>query len=197
MSWLPMYLAKQDVKLLNNWLNQEEELAFLISNGNSKWISKKEHVIIEDLSNQESGVGFVEYNLWHVPSGSLPLLGLNSVVSAQITDPWTGWTEVRPGANPTIPYFGAGHPGVINLEIKIAGAGEIPISNFGWIGNHYRIIGNGADRTTEKFWNKLKRMAKKEATQIPRCNDPIGKKEIYAFPAAYKEIGNGRLCSLN
>ncbi|MFC6999045.1 hypothetical protein [Rufibacter roseus] len=197
MAWLPMYLAQQDVELLNNWLNQEEELAFLVSNGNRKWIAKKEHDIRVDLATQKSGLGHVEYNLWHVPSGPLPLLDLASAASAQITDPWAGWTEVRPGANSVIPYFGAGHPGVIHLEVKITDEGEIPISNFGWIGNHYKIIGNGADKTTEKFWNKLKRMAKKDATQIPRCNDSRGKKEIYAFPSAYQEIESGRLCSLN
>ncbi|WP_207435753.1 hypothetical protein [Sabulibacter ruber] len=122
---------------------------------------------------------------------------MTSAASAQISDPWVGWTEIRPGANTTIPYFGASHPGVIHLQIKITDEGEIPISNFGWIGNHYKIIGNGADKTTEKFWNKLKRMAKKEATHIQRCNDSNGKKEIFAFPAAYKEIDNKRLCSLN
>jgi hypothetical protein len=190
-------LAQQDVELLNNWLNQEDELAFLVSNGNRKWIAKKAHDIVADLNTQKSGLGFAEYNLWHILSGALPLLDLASEASGQIVDPWTGWTEVRTGANPNKPYFGAGHPGIINLEVKITESDEIPISNFGWIGNHYKIIGNGADKTTEKFWNKLKRMAKKQTTQIPRCNDLNGKKEIYAFPEAYKEIENGRLCSLN
>lgn len=192
-----MYLAQQDVELLNKSLNQEEELAFLISNGERKWIAKKEHDINADLDTQLSGLGYAEYNLWHVPSGSLPLLNVYSDASTHILNPWAGWTEVRTGANPTVPYFGAGHPGVIHLEIKITDTGEIPLSNFGWIGNHYRIIGNGADKTTEKFWNKLKHIIKKEAKQIPRCNDINGKKEIYAFPAAFEEIKNGRLCSLN
>lgn len=192
-----MYLTQQDVELLNNWLNQEVELAFLVSNGNRKWIAKKEHDISADLATQKSGLSYVEYNLWHVPSGPLPLLDLASAASAQIADPWAGWTEVRAGANSAIPYFGAGHHGVIHIEIKITDEGEIPISNLGWIGNHYKILGSGADKTTEKIWNKLKRMAKKEATQIPRCNDSKGKKEIYAFPTAYQEIEDGRICSLN
>ncbi len=71
------------------------------------------------------------------------------------------------------------------------------MSNFGWIGNHYKIVGNGAEQTTKKFWNKLRRIAKKIGTQIPRSNDPEGKKEVFAFPTAYEEIKNGRPCSLN
>ena len=192
-----MYLAQQDVELLNNWLNQEDELAFLASNGGSKWIAQKEHDILTDLNTQVSGLGRVEYNLWHVPSGALPLLGLNSELSTIVADPWTGWTELRPGANPTVPYFGAGHPGVISLKIKFSASGEIPMSDFSWIGNHYRIIGNGADKVTEKFWNRLRRMAKNKAMQVPRCNHHDRKKEIFAFPEAYKEIENGRPCSLN
>ena len=47
------------------------------------------------------------------------------------------------------------------------------------------------------FWNKLRRMAKKVAIQIPRCNDATRRKEIYAFPNAYGEIKNDRPCSLN
>jgi len=74
---------------------------------------------------------------------------------------------------------------------------EVRMSNFGWIGNHYKIISNGAEKMTEKFWDKLRRMAKKAATQISRSNDPNGKKEVYAFPTAYNEIQNGRPCSLN
>ncbi len=40
-------------------------------------------------------------------------------------------------------------------------------------------------------------MAKKIGTHIPRENKPDRKKEIYAFPSAYKEIQDGRACSLN
>ena len=216
MAWTPMYLLREDVAFLNDWLNQEDEIAFLTSQGEKKWIATKQHNIIGDIGTQKIGQShdfvipnFVEYNLWHVPSGPLPLLESNTGGvklkfgnddwnnEGKISNPWSGWTEIRTGANSRIPYFGAGHPGVIHLGIKISDSEEIPMSSFGWIGNHYKIIGNAADQTTEKFWNKLKRMVKKIGTQIPRSNSPEGKKEIYAFPAAYKEIQNGRLCSLN
>lgn len=205
MAWLPMYLLDKDIDFLNNWLNQEEEIAFLVSNGHKKWIAQKEHNIKADIGTKK----IAEYNLWHVPSGQLPLLDANkdSVKlkfgkedwdnDGKVENPWLGWTEISTGANSRIPYFGAGHPGVIHLELNLPYDQEIRMSNFGWIGNHYRIIGNGANQSTEKFWGKLKRMAKKVATQIPRSNHPIGKKEVFAFPTAYEEIKNGRPCSLN
>jgi len=211
-----MYLLEEDVAVLNGWLNQEDEIAFLVSHGQNKWIATRQHNICRDIGAQKFGQdddfvipNFVEYNLWHVPSGPLPLLESNSGGGklkfnkddwnddGRIPNPWSGWTEIRTGANSRIPYFGPGHPGIIHLEIKISATGEIPMSSFGWIGNHYKIIGNTADKTTEKFWSKLKRMVKKIGTQIPRNNSPEGKKEIYAFPTAYKEIQNGRQCSLN
>ena len=216
MAWLPMYLLDKDVDFLNDWLNQEEKIAFLVSNGHKKWIAKNEHDIKADIGRQKFGDGHdfaipnsVEYNLWHVPSGQLPLLEANkgSVKlrfgkedwneDGKVENPWLGWTEIRTGANSRKPYFGAGHPGVIHLEINLPYDEEIKMSNFGWIGNHYKTIGNGAEQTTEKFWNKLRRMAKKVATQIPRSNNPIGKKEVFAFPTAFEEIKNGRPCSLN
>jgi hypothetical protein len=216
MAWLPMYLLDKDVGFLNDWLNQEEEIAFLVSNGNKKWIAKKEHDILADIGTQKVADGltfaipnYAEYNLWHVPSGPLPLLEANAGgvklkfnkedwnKDGKVDNPWLGWKEIRTGANQRIPYFGAGHPGVIHLEINLPHEEEIRISSFGWIGNHYKMIGNGADSTTEGFWKKLRKMAIKVATQIPRSNNVNYKKEIFAFPTAHKEIQNGRICALN
>jgi hypothetical protein len=199
MAWIPMYLINKDLEFLNDWLNQDGEIAFLISNGNKKWIAKNQHNISEDLGTQkfESDHDFyipnyVEYYLWHIPSGDLPLFE-----SDQKINPWIGWKELRTGANSRIPYFGAGYPGVIQLELKLPINDEIPISQFGWIGNHYKIIGNAADPKTEFFWTRLRKMVKKISTKIARCNYLHGKKEIFAFPNAYEEIKNGRACSLN
>lgn len=212
MAWLPLYLVKQDVEFLNDWLNQEEEIAFLVSNGTSKWIAKKQHDIVADMERQKAdgyfSGNYLKYSLWHVQSGPLPLFGSGSSGKLcfnkddwneeQIADPWSGWTEIRAGADSDIPYFGAGHPGIIHLTIHLSDDNnEIPMSDFQWIGNHYKIIGSGAEKSTEKFWNKLRRMAKKIGTHIPRQNKVESKNEIYAFPLAYKAIQNGRACSLN
>lgn len=194
MAWTPLYLQKQDIKTLNDWLNQEGEIAFLVSNGNKSWIAKKQYEILPDLDNPD--FGFLQYNLWHIPSGSLPLLQ-NNGEPKEIIDPFEGWIESRTGANSKVPYFGAGHPGIISLDIRISNSHEIPISNFGWIGNHYKIIGNGAQDSTVKFWNKLKRSIKKLSKQIPRGNYESGKNEIYAFQYALMEIEKGRECAFN
>jgi hypothetical protein len=203
MGWIPLYLVKQDIEVLNDWLNKEEEIAFLVSNGEGNWIAKQQCKIIDEIGTQTFEgsrnfqiANFVEYNLWHIPSGQLPLLG-NGTPDTFITDPWVGWTENKQGANHRVPYFGAGHPGIISLRIELADNGEIPMSGFGWIGNHYRMSGSGAEKSTELFWRKLRRMVKKVATQIPRTNSPNRKEEIFAFPKAISEIENGRACSLN
>ncbi|RZJ99936.1 MAG: hypothetical protein EOO46_21500, partial [Flavobacterium sp.] len=177
MAWTPMYLEREDVKTLNDWLNQEEEIAFLISNGHKSWIAKHQHQILSDFD--DSNYCLVEYNLWHIPSGPLPFLQ-DFGEAKEITDPFRGWIEGRTGANSKVPYFGAGHPGIISLQVRTSKSHEIPLSNFGWIGNHYRIIGNGAQDSTEKFWKKLKGTIKKMSEQIPRCNYELGKKEIFA-----------------
>ncbi|MFT3827388.1 MAG: hypothetical protein QM731_25930 [Chitinophagaceae bacterium] len=202
MAWISMYLLDKDVELLNHWLNQEEEIAFLVSNGHKEWIAQKEHSIIADIGKQNFGnkhnfamPHYAEYNLWHVPSGPLPLLAANK--DDKIDNPWLGWTENITGRNARLPYFGAGHPGVIHLEIKLPHDNEIRISGFGWIGNHYKMAGNAAAPLTEQFWNKLRRALKKFGPQIPRCNNLNGRKEVFAFPAAYEAIKKGRPCALN
>lgn len=205
MAWTPLYLEANDVNLLNNWLNDNEEIAFLVANGTGKWIAKMRHNILADNGTQTLGIkgtdflvpNFIEYNLWHIPSGQLPLLG-DSTPDSFIDDPWIGWTEIRQGANRNKPYFGVGHTGIISLNIRLADKKDaIPMSDFQWIGNHYKMIGYGADKSTELFWNKLRRMLKKTTTQIPRCNDLERKREIFTFPSAHIEIINGRPCSLN
>jgi hypothetical protein len=83
------------------------------------------------------------------------------------------------------------------LSIRFPDQYRIYISHFGWIGNYYSIIGNKANPLTENFWVRMRKEIKKMSTQIPRENDHIRKKEVYAFPNALKEIQNGKACTLN
>jgi hypothetical protein len=218
-----MYLLEPDVEFLNDWLNAEEEIAFLVSNGPGHWIAKKEHAILPDIGTQTIGrglysnippemaaeikiPGFVEYALWHIPSGRLPLLTDGPVklkfkkedweTKDTVGDPWRGWKELRSGANPRVPYFGD-TTSVLHLKIQLPLAEVISMSGFGWIGNYNSIIGNRAVPSTEKFWSRLRRMAKKVAVHIPRANRNDIKKEIYAFPSAYSAIRSGRLCAID
>lgn len=197
MPWLPLYLVREDIETLNEWLNQEEELAFLLKVGPHQWKAFNSHTIFTDISVSLDQTGFphpnrVEYQLWHISSGPLPLL-MPTGDEEMIDNPWLGWQELSPGANTNIPYFGAGHCGVFKLQIQLPRMNEIALSGFQWIGNHY----NQADPATKKLWNKIRAMAKKIGKRIPRQNDLTRQSEVYAFPQAYVEIMKGRPCALN
>src|SRR6266498_4489178 len=117
MAWIPMYLVEPDVEFLNDWLNQEEEIAFLVSNGHKRWIAKKEHNILNDLKNNFFAFSHPEYSLWHIPSGNLPVIkphrgGVTLRLKEEdwkyeqtISNPWEGWTELLTGHPSNILYF--------------------------------------------------------------------------------------------
>ncbi len=46
MAGIPLYLLDKDVEFLNDWINQEEEIAFLVTAGHKRWIVKKEHAML-------------------------------------------------------------------------------------------------------------------------------------------------------
>ncbi len=185
MPWLPIYATDQDLQNVFAFLNDEEEVAFLVSDGPGRWIAKK-HLNYE---------GDTRYCIWHVPSGPLPLLRQNGQKEGLIEDPWQGWKEERAGADHTKPYFGAGHPGIIWLDARAASMRKpncIGLSSFEWIGNWYRIIGNAAPETTEKFWKRMGRRVKKGAARIPRSGPwDSANPEIWALPDALIKIKSG------
>lgn len=217
MAHLPLYLLREDILFLNDWLNATKEIAFLVSDGKGRWIAKSEHRILGDIGTQydcdrRSMPGSAEYLLWHVPSGPLPLVSPTGTSGVKlqfkdtaraseptILDPWKGWDELRTGANSRVPWLGPGHVGSIHLEIRDFQdqIEEIPLSGFGWIGNHYKTIGNAAPDATMKFWKRLRSMAKKVGHIVPRGNRAGFPKDSYAFPQAFREISNGRPCAVN
>jgi hypothetical protein len=183
--WIPFYADEIDFRSILTWLNGEQDIAFIISNGYKKWIAKK---IVDRL---EQG----RYCLWHTPSGPLPLLQANPTKQNQmVMNPWNGWKEKRTGADSTIPFFGD-PPGVIWLNARPVGREaekSIGLSSFEWIGNWYKVIRRPANPDTEKFWQRLRRQVKKVGVRIPRTG-PIGgpSPEIFAFPSAYQEFTDG------
>ena len=179
MPWLPLYMDDQDTADLLSWLNDETHIAFIIPDGAKRW---KAVSTVATLSPRNC--------LWHTDSGSLPLLTETS--DLVVDDPWSGWTEQRTGANPTTPYFGAGHPGIYWLNHRRDDSSTIALSSFEWIGNHYRIIGNPAPPSTEKWWARLRRRIKKTAVRVPRTG-PVGgaNPEIWALPNALAAIQSG------
>jgi hypothetical protein len=181
MAWLPFYASENDLPSLLSHLNASEEVAFVVSNGSGKWIAVK---TLESLTDGR-------YCLWHVPSGPLPLFRGAKETPGEIATPFAGWSEARAGADPTKPYFGAGHPGVFWLNVRskdthrVSGETLVGLSSFEWIGNHYKSIGSAAKPETEKFWKALGRWIKKFAVKVPRGGpQQPAPPEIWAFSGA-------------
>src|SRR5215469_7465807 len=108
MPWLPMYTDEVDVRELLNLLNRHPDIAFIVSNGPGRWIARSEMPSVSDS----------RYCIWHTPSGPLPLIGPQGCPQNVVNSPWEGWQELRPGADIRVPFFGAGHPGVIWWNVK-------------------------------------------------------------------------------
>ena len=140
--------------------------------------------------------------LWHIPAGPLPLLTEDGQESA-ITDAWAGWTEQRMGADPTTPYFGAGHHAHIRLELwtrhqpySEEEQASLPTlmsywqgvqaylvtSTFQWTGGHYRP----PPRQTSRWWNRLKAWFARTATPLANRRETF-----WAFPSALRKLKGG------
>src|SRR5262249_16954594 len=128
------------------------------------------------------------YTLWHIPGGPLPLLAAEGGQDGVIPDPWAGWLERRPGADPRPPYFGPGHPALVALEVatrtlleteleddlvtvrrQVRDERSIGLSHLRWIGNHYRVIGFAAHPATERWWRRLRRRVRGVTTPVTRA----------------------------
>jgi len=187
MPWIPLYADEEDFRVIHDYLNQSEDIAFIVSDGSRRWRA------VQTIPRMDGE----RVCLWHVPSGSLPLLHPQpSKTVDSISDPWSGWTELRTGADSSCPYFGAGHPGIIWLNQRPVSkrvSGGIALSSFEWIGNRYSLIGSPAPDVTEKVWQRLRRWAKKSAVMIPRSGALDGAHpEILTFPSALAAFRSGR-----
>ena len=184
MPWLPLYLAHDDLALISDWLSADEDIALITSTGPSEWKA------VPNFDIRLSG----RYCLYHKRCGGLPLLTKTGDSPPEtILNPFDGWKELRSGANPNLPYFGAGTPSIFWFNVRLEENGVIGLSSFEWIGNHYSIIGNSAPELAKKWWSKLRRWSKKNATRIPRSGAIKGDKpEIWTFGSALKEIESGK-----
>src|SRR5258706_9355574 len=182
MPWLPLYIDETDASQLLAVLNSDPEVAFIVSATPGKGVAQKGVTSVADS----------RYCLWHCPSGSLPLVGGPGVPYGVISDPWAGWTELRAGADPRVPFFDAGAPGIIwgNVRTQSRGASGIGLSSFEWIGNPYRLLGYPAHPTTEVWWKKLRKLVKNlKAIRIPRSGAVDGPNpEIWCLPSALEKI---------
>ena len=192
MPWIPMYLADSDADRVLAMLNADEEVAFLVADGPKRWKA----IASLPTPPTDSRIG-----MWHIPSGPLPLLAADKQRNGQIHDPFSGWNELRTGADPTTPYFGAGHPGIIWLNACLSpkernSAGGM--SSFEWIGNRYSLVGNPAKKTTELWWKFLRRRIQKISKKVPRGGlSSALPPEIFAYPAALALLEEGQQFDAN
>jgi hypothetical protein len=175
------FLADEDdFSTILAYLSANPEVAFIVAARPGRWraVAALERIDVDRTA------------LWHVPSGPLPLLAAAYGQPSQlIQDPWSGWNERYPGKDRSCPYFGAGHPGIIWLIHNPEGPGTshgVGISEFGWIGNHYSIIGRPADPATERFWKDLRRWLVRETKAQGSTRDSR------AFPSAFARIQAAR-----
>jgi hypothetical protein len=184
MPWLPIYAEDEDFRAILDWLNENDEIAFIVADGPSRW--RAVHTV--------PGIDVTTICLWHVPSGPLPLLCLDSKKRGLI-DPWDSWTEMRPGVDKTHPYFGAYHTGIIRFNARRRRPDRpdtIFLSSFEWVGNLHARDGRPASEATVRFWQQLRSWTKKLALRVPRSGPLDGPcPKIWAFPRALAAIRNG------
>jgi hypothetical protein len=188
MPWLPFYASQADLTSLLAHLNASEEIAFVVSPRPGYWVAIQE---MDSLS-------YRPHCLWHVPSGPLPLFRGVMNTPGEITNPLGGWAEVIAGADPSTPYFGAGHPGVFWLNVlpegvcRLSGATTVGLSSFEWIGHRYKSSGSAAKPETQRWWRTFGLWMKKSATKVPRGGPAASTPpEIWAFPGARTMFDQG------
>lgn len=176
MPHIAVYYEDSEIELLLNRLNEDEEVAWIVSNGPRRWKAQKS---IDWLQAKQ-------YAIWHIPSGALPLDWEKSslFVNTFVEDPREGWTEKRRGSDSSIPYFGAGHPGVFWIDHTLTRLSlQLPDSvkqvNLSWIGSHYSIV----HPFTQKWWQRMQRWVRKTATLDKTL---VG--SVLAFPLAYQTM---------
>ena len=186
MPWLPLYLDAVDAARILQRLNDDPDLAFLVGRAKNRWVAQK---TMESVSEGR-------HCLWHQPSGPLPLLRDPSLPAGTIDDPWAGWQGLSDAAHPELPFFGAGHPGIIWWNVRTRSRewhGGIGMSSFEWIGNRYAVLGSQASPAMEAWWRRLRGYVKScQARRVPRSGALDGPgAEIWAMPSALAALASG------
>ena len=191
MPWLPMYLYECDADIILEMLNNDPEVAFIVSDGPSRWKA------VDKLSSLPTG----RFTIWHLPTGALPFLGYEGTQVGWIDNPWQGWREQRPSFHGSEPNFGSQGTGVLWLNQRSSPAGsenQVWLSSFEWIGHHYDMIGFKASAETDRWWKRLRSAVQRKTTKVPRGGPTKPTKpEIFAFPDALRAIEQGIPAAIN
>lgn len=196
MAEIILYLTKNDADSIVEWINDESDIAWIVKESQEgnlyRW--KAVHSI--------EAIQAREYCLWKIGSGTLRIpSGNHKTEDTVVLNPFKGWEQTLKESAAETPWFGAAAPETYTFTFRELGReseGSIGRSGFNWIGNYFSVIGNPAPDECKKWWDRLKRYIKKNATGIPWPGDlGSGKTGAYAFPEAYNQLKKGRTKDVN
>ena len=196
MAEIILYITNSDAESIVRWINDEDDVAWIVKESQKgcryRWKA------VYQINEVDEG----EYCLWKVDAGSLRIpTGSIYTADAVVEDPFSGWEQTLENDTAEVPWFGAAAPetfGFTFREIGKEAENSLGRSGFHWIGNYFRVIGNGAPEESEKWWSRLKRYIKKSSTGIPWTKElGPGRTGAYAFPEAYEQLKAGRGKDIN
>ena len=205
-----MYLDLADLPLLEQFLNDDDQIIYVVKTGESQFQTLKSLTLRPFMRTGESQFQtfksltlqpFMRCVLWHLPCGDIPA-DCRDAEGRITTDPSIKHLgaiqltlQVRPGKYQTlVPRLTGDGSDLCTFESDIA----IGRSDFGWVGNRYSIIGKKANPETARWWNRLRRWVSKQAIKVT-WDGPIDGTDprAWAFPAAYSAIKSGTPRSVN
>ncbi|NJL38552.1 MAG: hypothetical protein HC840_01455 [Leptolyngbyaceae cyanobacterium RM2_2_4] len=204
MPWLPFFADDQDAEILLNWLNSEDEIAFIVLEQDQDSCQRRWKAV-----NTLARFTEQNYSLWYIPAGSLFLK--TDMKQCEI-DPWKGWIEKRPNSHSRPTCFGRGSSAEVRLELRlrhrpyseeerrslpqlvsyyIGNTDLLPISSFQWVDNYYT-----APSQTWHWWTRLTTWMAQNTTKIDEFpdrdeNGQLEKLSFWAFPSAFSKLKNG------
>jgi hypothetical protein len=191
---IEMYLDVPDLLVIQEFLNADKEIVFVVPSEHGSYLTTKPIAL-------QANAG---YTMWHVPSGDIPRDCLNPDGKI-VADPWAKWhvgairlrLEVCPGKYQTFVPMSSGR----GYDLAMFQDGSaIGRSSFDWVGNKFSVIGKKANPGTVRWWQRLRRWVSKKAQKVASYG-PLQSKgsslEVWAFPAAYEALSCRRARSIN
>lgn len=212
-----MYLIEDDLPLLNEWLNKEAEIAFIVPIGFNQFRAVSEFDLLKNIQSsieflsdshiyESPPLLFRQYLLWHIKGGPLmfnkvgdpylmPLT--DSEVKGELINPWNGWKDIRVSPDPLHPSCDLNPFVTFTLHLNLIADLGLSTSSFLWmVAGESKMAGNGVAESTHQLWRRLGRYLSKTATSIPFQNNKVWKAlQVYAFPKALEKIHAGLIFS--
>jgi hypothetical protein len=174
MSSIILYASSEDGELIREWINADDHIA---------WIVKAEQHGCEyrwQAVKKLNALAAQEYALWHVESGPL------NIPSGTLGQPDIAVLD---------PFSGGNLPGPFHFSFNPVGRERpesIGRSEFSWLRNRYKPIGKPAPPVCLKWWARLGRFIKSNATEVPwPYPHGLDKLVAYAFPEAIERMRVG------